>query len=162
MKTNFAKPTLLSPLKAASQLKPYGSGIRHKSISATVTLTSLIDAFVIIVIYLVVNSGPTEQMDIYNNIKLPKASTMQDLDRSPVVIFRDGGFYIDNQLVPNEQLKAQLEILRDKTSGFLKTGEPAVVIQADQNVGFEKLQPILIASSYAGIKQVKFAVLPKD
>ncbi len=59
-------------------------------------------------------------------------------------------------------LKTSLVQLAQKFKNVFKNNEASIIIQADENIGFEKLQPILIASSYAGIKHVKFAVLQKD
>lgn len=161
MKTNFAASTLRSPLLQGSRLKPFGNHIR-KTVVATLALTSLVDAFTILVIYLIVNSSGAEPMDLEKGIQLPEASMSSELDRSPVVIFKDGSFRIDNQIIANENLKASLEQLRLKTQKYFKDGESSIMIQADENVGFEKLHPIMVAAAYAGVKHVKFAVLQKD
>lgn len=161
MKTNFAQSTFLSPIKTGSILRPRGNKMR-KTIIGHLALTSLVDAFTILVIYLVVNSTPAEQMDIKDGITLPTASISSDLDRSPIVVFKNGAFYIDDQAVADNDLKARLQQLRERTQNFFKKGESSILVQADENVSFDKLQPIMIASSYAGIRHVKFAVLQKD
>ena len=69
---------------------------------------------------------------------------------------------IDNQVVSNENLKVGLDHLREKSKHLFKDGEMSIMIQADENVGFEKLHPMMVAAAYAGIKHVKFAVLQKD
>jgi biopolymer transport protein ExbD len=158
---NLGKPKFRSPIKESSKIRPFGNNAR-KSIASSLMLTSLVDAFTIIVIYLVVNSSDGQQIDLKDGIELPQASFSQQLDASPVVVFKDDQFYIDDQVIPQNQLQARLTQLREKIQGLLKTDDPAIIVQADQNIDFDKMQPIMVASAYAGIKQVKFAVLQKD
>jgi biopolymer transport protein ExbD len=161
MNNNFAKATFRSPLKEGSQIRPFGNKIK-KTIVTTLALTSLVDAFTILVIYLVVNSSPAEQLDIKDGITLPTASVSADLDSSPVVTFKNNSFYIEDRAVANGDLQAALKALKEKTKNLFKNKEAAIVVQADEGVDFNLLQPIMVASSYAGISKVKFAVLQKD
>lgn len=153
--------TLRSPLKESSMIRKTGYKFK-KTLTPTLMLTSLVDALTIVVLYLMVCGSDGEQFDLKDGIKLPEATLSSQLDSSPVVVFKDGQFYIDNQAIPNNQLQARLTALREKVQGLLKTGEPAIVVQADQAIEFDQMQPIMVASAYAGIKQVKFAVLQKD
>lgn len=162
MKSNLLKNNMRSPLKEGSKLRPSGSKT-SKSIQAAITLTSLIDAFVILVLYLVVASSPADNtINIEDNIVLPQTKMMQDPDGSPIVVYKKNGFYIEDALIPEAKLRESLQNLAVKFKDSFKNNEAAIVIQADENIGFEKLQPVLVASSYAGIKHVKFAVLQKD
>jgi biopolymer transport protein ExbD len=161
MNNNFAKATFRSPLKEGSQIRPFGNKIK-KTIVTTLALTSLVDAFTILVIYLVVNSSPAEQMDLKDGITLPSASVSAELDSSPVVIFKNKTFFIDNRAVSSNDLQSALTKLKEKTKDLFKGKDAAIVVQADENVDFNDLQPIMVASSYAGISKVKFAVLQKD
>lgn len=162
MKTNFARSNMRSPLKEGSRLRPFGHKFQ-KTMQATITLTSLIDAFVILVLYLVVASSPTDNtIDVDSQITLPQTKLMQEPDGSPVVIYKNNAFYIENSPVKDANLKDSLKALAAKFASSFKNNEASIVIQADENIGFEKLQPVLIASSHAGIKHVKFAVLQKD
>lgn len=161
MNNNFAKGTLRSPIKEGSKIRPFGNNIK-KTIVGTLALTSLVDAFTILVIYLVVNSGPSEPLDIKDGITLPQATVSAELDSSPVVTYRNEQFYIEDRPVAQNDLKAALEQLIGKTKSLLKNGEAGILVQADENISFTKLQPLMVASSYAGIRHVKFAVLQKD
>lgn len=162
MKYLFNLKPIPSPMLQGSHIKSRG-GAYKKLVTATITLTSLIDAFVIIVIYLVVCSSPSESsIDLQDNMKLPQTLRMNDIDNSPVIVFKQNSFFIDNNQVSNESLKDQLVLLASKTKALLNGKDSAIVVQADENVDFDKLQPLLVASAHAGIKQVKFAVLQKD
>lgn len=159
--TSKISRALRSPLKESSRLRPKGHSFK-KSITPTLMLTSLIDALTIVVLYLIVNSTDAEQMDLKDGINLPVAAYSTQVDSSPVVVFKGNDFYIEDQIVPQNMLQARLKELREKFSSVFKDGNTAIVVQADESIEFDKMQPIMIASAYAGIKQVKFAVLQKD
>ncbi len=162
MKSNLGKSHMRSPLKEGSRLRPWGHRFQ-KTMQATITLTSLIDAFVILVLYLVVASSPSDNtIDVDSQINLPQTKIMTEPDGSPVVVYKNNHFYIDDKAISDSNLKDSLKALAAKFASSFKNNEAAIVIQADEDIGFEKLQPVLIASSYAGIKHVKFAVLQKD
>ncbi len=158
----LAKHTFTSPLKDALVLKPSSGGKSKKSIVASVMLTSLVDAFTIVVIYLIVNSSTSEQINLEVGMSLPQASFSQQLDIVPTVIFKNNSFMIDDRQVSDQSLVSELKNLVSRNTSLFKGKDTAIIVQADENVDFEKLQPILVASSYAGIKNVKFAVLQKD
>lgn len=157
----FAQSTLRTPLKENSRLRPHGNRGK-KSINIGLMLTSLVDAFVLLVIYMVTNSSDGPQFELKEGINMPQASYSSSLDTSPVVTFKDNQFFIDEQPVAQNNLQAALESLKNKSLSLFKNGIPAIIVQADEKIGFEKLQPLIVASSYAGIKQVKFAVLAED
>lgn len=161
MNTLMTQSTFLSPMKEAFLLEP-GTKKVKKSGVASMMLTSLVDAFTIIVIYLIVNSSANEQLDVKEGIQLPKASHSQVIDQSPTIIYKNNQFFIDDQVVPEKNLRQALESLKNKNLGFFKNDQSAIVVQADESIDFEQLQPLVVASSYAGIKQVKFAVLQQE
>lgn len=152
---------MLSPLKQTRHLKPV-QGKAKKSIVVPMMLTSLVDAFTIVVIYLIINSSTSEAVTVEDGLKLPQAEHSQIVDQSPIVVFKNNQYLIDNQIVSEQALRQTLEQLKAKSQGLFKTGDASIIVQADENIDFDRLQPLLVASSYAGIKHVKFAVLQKE
>jgi biopolymer transport protein ExbD len=134
----------------------------RKNIQATITLTSLIDAFVIIVLYLVVCNSPSESIEVEDHITLPQAKFSSQLDGSPVVTFKDNRFMIDGQYINEADLSRRLSQLTGDLKLKIANKEPSLILQADENVDFHKLQPFLTASAHAGIKNVKFAVYQQE
>lgn len=157
----LAQTMMQSPLKQSLKLRPSG-GQQKKSPVATMMLTSLVDAFTIVVIYLLVNSTTAEQMELQDGIKLPQASQSKQFDQSPIVVFKDEQFQIKGQAVSEEELRNFLKEVKENSQGIITDDEAAIVVQADENTDFQKLQPLIVASSYAGIQKVKFAVLHKE
>lgn len=159
----LASSTFISPIKESQVIKPSATGKKKRSIVASVMLTSLVDAFTIVVIYLIINSSASEQINVEDGLKLPQATFSKELELAPTVSFKNGYFIIDNQKVSENALATHLKQLVAKNSSTTsKNKDVSIIVQADENVDFDKLQPLLIASSYAGIKNVKFAVLQKD
>lgn len=157
--------TLRSPIRESLQLKGKTTKAK-KSVVVPMMLTSLVDAFTIVVIYLIMNSTTSEQIDIEQGLQLPQASHSSAIDASPLVIFKNNQFFINNQIIAEKDLSAKLKEISNPSQGFLNKNvlgkESSIIVQADENVDFEKLQPLLVASSYAGIKFVKFAVLQEE
>lgn len=161
MRTMITTHHIPQPTTRGLLLRKNKSKLR-KNIQATITLTSLIDAFVIIVLYLVVCNSPSESMDLEDQIVLPQAKISNQLDGSPVVTFKNNQFLIDGQIVREADLSKQLSRITGNLKNKIANKEPAIILQADEKVDFHKLQPFLTASAHAGIKNVKFAVYQQE
>ncbi len=152
-----------SPLTEAQLLKHGGQkhGKAKSDGAVLLPLTSLIDAFSIIVIYLLIGtqSGGLEK-DIPNKLNLPVADASQILDKElPTIRIQKGSYYIGDKLVAVRELGNALNEVR---KSFSKEQSVELLIQADQAMDYAELDPILRAGSEAGIQKLKFAVLPKQ
>lgn len=164
MKDLFLKNTgRRSPLQEAQTM---GSMISHKSgrrisdVAPALPLTSLIDAFSIIVIYLLMatQSGSGMDMNVPNKMQLPIAESGNTLEQSTIVRIEKGMYFIDDELVSAQDLGRRLYALK-KT---MKDDNTQILVQADQMMNYAALDPLLRAGSEAGIQKIKFAVLPKQ
>lgn len=157
-----------SPLKKMNEKSILGSmqtlknsgepgNVGHKGKGEFVLpLTSLIDAFSIIVIYLLIGtqSGGIES-DVPHQIKLPIAETgIQLLEESPTIRIEKGRYFLNNEPVTALQLGSKLAQLKQKS----QKQELEIVIQADHQMTYAYLDPLLRAGSEAGIQKLKFAV----
>lgn len=162
MKAYIASHHIPKPTKQGLLLAR-GHGKKRKKIEATITLTSLIDAFVIIVLYLVICNSPSQEtIDLEDQINLPQAKVYNQLDGSPVITFKQNQFFIEGKMILEKDLIPQLQKLTSSFSSKVKNTETSIILQADENIEFNKLQPFLTASAHAGIKNVKFAVHQQD
>ena len=149
---------LYSPLASQSTIRPQ----RRKggrSTSATLMLTSLVDAFSILVIFLMMNSA-AENSDFQNdkNVVLPKASEAQATMKTAVVKFSDGKIYINDKITTSQNLGGALTELRKNLKDSGNTTADSLVIIADQDLDFGTLNPIIVAGSRVGFSEFKFAV----
>jgi biopolymer transport protein ExbD len=149
-----------SPLAEAQWIGNSGvAGRRKKHSSFLLPLTSLIDAFSIIVIYLLIGTqaGGLDQ-DLPKQVQLPVAESGQIIEKEmPTVRIEKGAYFINNQLVQKSELAQKLYQL--KTSLADKDGVE-LMIQADTAMNYADLDPLLRAGSQAGIQKLKFAVIP--
>lgn len=141
-------------------LKP---GLKNKKrmgseLAIALPLTSLIDAFSIIVIYLLIgtqNSGI--ESTIPSTISLPTASHSVGIEKeTPILTIQKGVYRLNDQVVSVKALGQKLLELKNKAQD--KTLE--LLVQADQEMKYQDLDPLLKAGSESGIEKMKFAVVP--
>jgi biopolymer transport protein ExbD len=153
--------TLTSHLAQTSLLKPKGHG-HKRNMAADLLLTALVDAFSILVIFLLMSFSSTgDLLSIGKDTELPKAALTEVLERNPVVKVEEGQIYLEDKTVTGDGLVAALLELRQKFSAE-RTGQefPGIVtVQADRRVKYEFLNQIVLACAHAGFSDIRFAVL---
>lgn len=156
----LADKTRHSVLEQAQILKVGGhSRTKHKpELALALPLTSLIDAFSIIVIYLLIGTqSGGEEIDVSKHIELPTAEAQQPIEKvSPIVRIEKGEYYINDQKVAVQNLGAKLVEVKKG----LDEKDIEILIQADTKMDYAQLDPLIRAGSEAGIQKLKFAVLP--
>lgn len=152
-----------SILGSLSVLNPEST--RHKrNIVADLLLTALIDAFSILVIFLLMSFSSTgEILFVGKGTELPKSSQAAQLERFPVVKVDEGKVYLEDQLVTADGLTAALLDLRKKyAESHPGEEDPGILtVQADRRVKYEILNQIVVAASQAGFSDLKFAAIIK-
>lgn len=129
-------------------------GIQSMALESGLTLTSLVDAFTIMVIYLLVatNIGAPD-VSVRAGIELPVASHAVLAQPATTVVYDSGSYYIDEAKVSKNQLV-------EKLSALLKSSkEKHLTVQADKKAEFEDLNPVVLAGLQAGFEEVRFAVI---
>lgn len=123
-------------------------------------LTSLVDCFAIILIYLLMATSFGElELNIPEGMKLPKASEAQALKNSLVVQVRDHSYLVNNRIVSLPNLTEELKKLADQQGG---EGSKALVIQADRDLNYAELNPVVVAGLQAGFDEMQFAVMKEN
>lgn len=158
----LSQTAVQSPLATASVLGPKQSRWR-RVLAADLLLTALIDAFSILVIFLLMSFSSTGEMLFINKTtELPSAQKAEIIERYPVVKLDEGKFFLesDEYADGNGLFQALLE-LRKK---FLETrpGEtmPEIItVQADRRVKYETLNQVVVACAQAGFSDIRFAVI---
>lgn len=137
----------------------HSAGPHKKDMNTPLLLTALVDAFSILVIFLLVQiAGVPNEFEANDKLMLPKASSVGDIstDKTAVVtnlVFVDGGFKLDGQAVTLATLKNQLVRIKAEKGASVR-----LIIQADQRSDFDKIAPILAITAEAGIANLEFAV----
>lgn len=149
-----------SPLSEIQSLKP---GSKNKkgigqNLALALPLTSLIDAFSIIVIYLLIgtqNSGI--ESTVPTSLNLPIASNSISLEKvTPTLRIEKGVYKLNDEVVAPQKLVEKLTELKKQS----QEKDMELVVQADQEMKYQDLDPLLKASSASGFEKMKFAVVP--
>jgi biopolymer transport protein ExbD len=125
---------------------------------AGLMLTSLIDAFCILVIFLLSNANNTgSPIEAKGKIQLPASSRGEAFTEGTTLrVLQSGGgalYFVNDKPVNINQLTATLVNLKNKTS---------LIVQADKKIPFQDLNPIILAASHSGFEKFQFAVIPRD
>ena len=143
--------------------RPTGFGRKHtEHVEHGHNLTSLVDCFAIILVYLLLATSFGEiSMDIPKDMQLPKASEAQSLQSDYMVQVRKNEFIVDGQKVRVDQLA---EILKKKADSIQpEEGKTkSLVIQADRKMNYGEINPLVMVSLQAGFQELQFAVTKED
>lgn len=147
-----------SPLLQAMSLKKDGGKPTHgKELGLALPLTSLIDAFCIIVIYLLIGTqSQGVEGKIPGQMNLPTAESSQSLDKQIATLrIENGRYFLDEKPVERSSLGAKLSQLKKQATETVE-----LLVQADTEMEYADLDPLLRAGSEAGIEKLRFAVIP--
>lgn len=153
-----------SPIRAASNLSPK-EGKNRKSLVAGLMITSLVDAFSILVIFLLASfSKSGEVLSLSKNMELPPASLSDELKRTTLIKLDSGKIFVEDKEVTIKNLIKILIGIRKQvsaSSGNDQNVEPSLTVQADRRVPYHELSQIVLAGAQSGFGEVRFAVLAK-
>lgn len=143
-----------SPLQSLRRTKGAGSNKKEKSLLFSMNLTTLIDAFCILVIFLLSNmNGRVQNLKDSQKIILPAAVQTEALQQGLVVRIEQGDIFVDDKKTPQAELaKAILDSKKTETA--------SLIIQADRQAEYENIGLVLRAGGQAGYEKYVFAVLP--
>jgi biopolymer transport protein ExbD len=143
--------------------------------TATMMLTSLMDIFIVLVLYLLVNQGIGIDLDTPEHVVLPD-SNVDSLPRQSIVIaLSERDVRIQGEpviamgdVVASDELEIpsiRQAIERIKTDAQQRQDQAGlhteVTILADRTVPFKVLKKVMLSSSNAGFGKISFAVNQK-
>lgn len=152
-----------SVLANQSVLRPK-TGNWKRILALDLLLTALIDAFSILVIFLLMSfSSSGDLLTLSEDQQLPSAGQADVLERNPVVKIEKDKMYLEDKEVNSSTIVGELLNLRKQFSETNPGEEyPGIVtIQADRRIKYESLNQIVLAAAQAGFSDVRFAVLMK-
>lgn len=147
----------------------------RKGDTASMMLTSLMDIFIVLVLYLLVNQASGISLEPPDRVMLPDSGvdtlprqsiviTLSDRDvriqGEPVVAMSDVVASKEIEIAPIrqaiERIKAEAEKRHDQAGVFTE-----VTVVADRSVPFKVLKKVMLSSSNAGYGKISFAVNQK-
>lgn len=154
---------LMTTIGSQSLINPK-HGKWKRNIVADLLLTALIDAFSILVIFLLMSfSSSGDILTIGKGQELPKASHGDVLERNPVVKLEEGKIFLESKEIdPESMVAGLLEMRKQFTDSHPGEEYPGVLtIQGDRRLKYEQLNQIVLAASHAGFSDIRFAVIAK-
>lgn len=150
---------------------------RRKPALVSLNLTSLMDVFTILVLYLLVNQGTGTEVTPPDSIKLPDSIVEMTPRKTLVLAVDKVAVYIDNEPVAMvadimdskqdtiESVRAEMVRIRTTTSiqsAEAEANSKEVTIAGDRNVPFSVLKKLMTTSSSAGYTKISLAVNQKE
>jgi biopolymer transport protein ExbD len=156
------------------QSKALKKGTGRKTGIQELLMTPLIDMFVILVVFLIMNFSATgELVQLSKDIRLPKAETVSELDRAPIIQISANTVAIEGVKVGESEellkdpdlripgLTDKLQEMR-KVDEMMHPGQPfrgEIIINCDKDVDFKLVRKVMFAASDAGYTKFNYAVL---
>ncbi len=135
-----------------------------RNLAATVMLTSLVDTFSVLVIYLLVNFSTTgELLYMSEGMELPAAAQSVELERNVVVKVEEDKLFIEEKEIPMAGLVQKLIDVKKNWEEYYPDTEftGAMTIQADRRQTYSLLSHVIQAGGHAGYSDINFAVIKK-
>ena len=140
-------------------------------------LTSLMDIFTVLVLYLIVNQGGGVSLDTPKSVKIPESVVETAPRRSVVMIVSNSEVMVQGvpivtvadilesrqdyiESVRQEMLRIKDLAAQQGDKGISESGE--VTILADRGVPFKILKKLMSTSSSAGFDKISLAVNQKE
>jgi biopolymer transport protein ExbD len=148
-----------SALAGTSMMRPKGGGNHRRTMVASLMLTSLVDAFSILVIFLIMNHATNnEVVNVGDKLVLPQAKESEFIQQGVVVRIESGKFLVEEKPVALGNLVATLKHLNSSVEVAKREG---LIIVADRQLDYADLSPVILAGSQSGFTKFKFAVIRK-
>jgi biopolymer transport protein ExbD len=142
----------------------FGGRKPKRNLAATVMLTSLVDTFSVLVIYLLVNFSTTgELLYMSKGMELPSAAKAVELERNVVVKVEKDKLFIEEKEIPANNLVKKLIDMKKHWETYYPGTEftGAMTIQADRRQTYRLLSQVIQAGGHAGYSDINFAVIRK-
>jgi biopolymer transport protein ExbD len=154
-------------------------GLRHRrsdhgrgAVASELPLTSMIDMFAILVVYLLMNFSATGDIFFLNKgLLLPKSATISPLKAGPLLTIKENVFTLDappdldknmknitDETPGLDQIVAALKDLRTKVDTEKNPGSNRINIQAGEDSELGNVKRAMAASVSAGWSNINFVV----
>lgn len=167
------------PGKRLQRSRVFGGGFgkKERDTNVQLNLVSMIDVFVLLVIFLIQQfSADGDLLFMTDRIKMPEAANYEQLERAPVIqismddIALEGAMVATTSDIENQELwniQKLEEMLRDQKKAFesMRSSGAAgdfrgdINIQADLHVPFKVLKKVMYSANQAGYHNINFAVI---
>ncbi len=126
-----------------------------KSLNVSLNLTALIDAFSILVIFMIFTMASGEY-EPNEGIKLAEVAKSSQIDKSQIITVTPTEYMFDKQKMTFAQLRT---LVLSKKDQFLTK---KAVVEADQATPYSQIQPVMALMSELEIETISLAVASQE
>ena len=153
--------SMYSAISSHSTLNPQAGRKKRRS-EAGLILTSLVDAFSILVIFLMMNNGnPQAEVKMSKDLTLPASKQSQPVTQTTTIRIERGHYFVNEQEVRVDQIGEMLKTIKVELEQKGSSEKESLTILADKEMDFATLNPLVLGASQAGFSEFKFAVMPQ-
>lgn len=144
-----------------------------KNFNVGLNLVSLMDIFTILVFFLLLNSGDSQNLEKAVFVKLPNSTATPTMRGDLVISINDDDIYLDENVVakvsdvmaaPHKEIVPLADALtayvakKGELSGYEKSNGLAVTIMGDQEVPYVLLKSVMATCSLKNFRDISLAV----
>jgi biopolymer transport protein ExbD len=161
-------------MKQSARAKRMNKRHKRKSYAAPIMLTSLMDIFTVLVVFLLATSSSGQQLPSNNFIKLPESTAVTQPKDSLVIQVSANDIILQGQKVADSravlasdkpdipELVKELEYrahILEVTTGDSSDKPREIKIMGDQHIPFELLKKVMVSCTETIYTKISFAVL---
>lgn len=182
---------IYAPGRRDRRNKPHAK--KGRNVVAMLSLTAMVDMFTVLAVFLLQNYQTTgEVIDVSDQVELPMASSVKDLQPAHVIVLSKQNLMVDQDaLMTADQVKAQSEWKIEpllarlqaefqkaeaaRQSGLqaikaddpeqrkkLEENERRITVQVDKTVDMLSVKKVMFTITEAGASEVNFAVIKDE
>jgi len=161
------------PLKRArSRIGQYNKARKKSSddktkkvMAVSLSLTSMVDMFAILVIFLLANNGQVKDwVQVEHNIRLPQAKASDEAKQATTLQIAKEGIFADGKQIADTMKVSKGPLVIGPLKNYLaslKIKDGYINLVGDENVPFGAMRRIITTCQDAGFPNVNLAVMPK-
>lgn len=149
------------------------SRLKHQGYAAKLNLVSLMDIFTILVFFLLLNSGESQNLESAKFVTLPDSSSSTAIHGDLMIIVSDDYIYLNDEVVaetslvlaaPNKQIDSLAKALKDyavkrgELSPYEKANGLEVTIMGDEDVPYVLLKSVMATCNLENFRDISLAV----
>lgn len=156
---------------------------KRKAPKDSIMLTSMMDMFTIILVFLLYNFSPEEQknVEIPSDIEMPRSSSEISLEEAVNVTVSPSGIYVGEKMVASlgnkAEIRAKMEgqkivplydaLIKEKSlkktlNEKEKENSSVILLSADKSISYKVLDKVLKSAGMAGFPKSKFVVYRRE
>lgn len=159
-------------IKARRRISDYNAGRKNKAsethkkvMAVSLSLTSMVDMFAILVIFLLVNQNNVEDwVKVEHDIKLPRAKASDTTKKATTVSISTQQIFGDDQAIVETAAAKGPIVVAPLRKWLLSVADKNgyVNVVGDERVPFGTIRRVIATCQNAGFKNVNLAVFPKN